>query len=142
MNQESSVLFHWYYIHITYHNSLFTNFNNCVQVIAANTADDLKQIFAEDEAACVLLESGYRKVLLDLVIDDKEEIANILGTYHTLVKVKGPIDQFITGLQCIDGLHEYIKKYPETMKPLFVRDQTKKLTAGKSFEYRTLMYTI
>ena len=58
-----------------------------------------------------------------------EEIVRVMATYHTLVKVKAQIDQFVDGLRSV-SVYEQIKNYPDLMQPLFVY-QTSKLTAGK-----------
>lgn len=101
-----------------------------MQVHGANTEQELRDVFADEDSASYLFETGYKGVIDQLTLPDKDAIANILGLYHTLVKVKAPIDQFILGLQCVKGLYESIKSHPEVMKPLFVKDESKVLTAG------------
>ena len=76
-----------------------------------------------------MLETGYRKPFDLFVLEDKEEIVNVIATYHTIVKVKAIIDQFMCGLQCLSSMHEAIKYYPDLMKPLFVHDN-KQLSSG------------
>ena len=90
----------------------------------------LRDLFADDDIASSLYETGYRKVLSAITVDDKDDISNIFSTYHTVIKVKAEIDQFVVGLQCIKGLCKYIKRFPSLMRPLFVHDNSKELTAG------------
>lgn len=81
---------------------------------------------------CIQCSPGYKKSGLDLTVNDKFEVTNILAAYHTLVKVKAEMDQFTSGLQCINGLLPMLKSHPSAMKTLFVADKDRKvLTAGK-----------
>ena len=75
----------------------------------------MRDVFTDYDFASLLYETGYRKSLTELVVDDRDEICNILATYHTLIKIKAQIDQFVVGLQCIKGLHGYMKRYPALM---------------------------
>ena len=59
----------------------------------------LQAIFDDSATADIVLETGYRKPLG--TVSDKEEIIRVLKRYHTLIKVKAEIDQFIEGLQCL-----------------------------------------
>ena len=67
--------------------------------------------------------------LISLTLNDRDEIVGVLTLYHTLIKVKAEIDQFVEGLQCL-GIDWYIKQYPELMEPVFVNINCKSLTAG------------
>ena len=84
----------------------------------------LQAIFDDSVTANIILETGYRKV----TVSDKEEIIRVLKRYHTLIKVKAEIDQFVEGLQCL-GIDHLIKEHPDLMEPLFV-NKNKSLTAG------------
>ena len=86
----------------------------------------LQAIFDDSATADIVLETGYRKPLG--TVSDKEEIIRVLKRYHTLIKVKAEIDQFIEGLQCL-GIDHLIKEHPDLMEPLFV-NKNKSLTAG------------
>lgn len=98
-----------------------------------NTAADdksLQEIFEDSDTSGKLLETGYRKPLTSITVNDREVIAVVLKLYHTLIKVKAEIDQFVDGLRCL-GIDRYIKQYPELMEPVFVNMPRKRLTAGK-----------
>lgn len=78
----------------------------------------------------MLLESGYRKTVK---LDNTNEIIATLTSWHTLVKIKAELDQFLEGLECL-GIHTYIKRYPELMRDFFVLNVNKnQLTAGLSY---------
>ena len=66
-----------------------------------------------------------------LSLQDRDDIVSVVTTYHTIVKVKAEVDQFLDGLQSL-GVHDYIKSHPDLMKPLFVADNITQLTSGKS----------
>ena len=100
------------------------------KILAAKNNQKLRDVFIDDEVATLLHDTGYRKLLTEVVVDDKDEICNILATYHNLIKIKAQIDHFVTGLQCIKGLYEYVKRYSDLMRPLFAQDNSKELTAG------------
>ena len=78
-----------------------------------------------------VVETGYLKPLENIMMENKGEITDVIVivTYHTLIKVKVEIDQFISGLQCL-GVHSCVMKHPKLMKPLFVEDASNMLTAG------------
>ena len=88
----------------------------------------LQEIFDDSDTADIILETGYRKPLGTITVSDGEEIIRVLKRYHTLIKVKAEIDQFIEGLQCL-GIDRCIKEHPELKEPLFV-NRSKSLTAG------------
>ena len=88
----------------------------------------MQSVFNDETAATILFETGYQKPLSKLTMEDKEEVTQVISAYHTLIKVKAEIDQFVLGLQCLK-IYDYIVKYPEMMMPLFVH-HGKKLTAG------------
>lgn len=72
-------------------------------------------------------ETGYRKAVK---LENRDEIVQVMANYHTLLKVKAQIDQFLDGLRCL-LIDEEIQRYPQLMQPLFVQKAGKKLTAGK-----------
>ena len=59
---------------------------------------------------------------------NSSEIIATLVAYHTLIKIKAELDQFVEGLQPLN-IHNYIIDYPQIMEPLFVYEN-KQLTAG------------
>ena len=58
----------------------------------------------------------------------KEEIISVIASYHTVVKVKAQLDQFLEGLKSL-SVDKYIKAHPDVMRSLFVHTG-KKLTSG------------
>ncbi len=98
------------------------------QVDAAENDDEVKVVFAIDEAASLLHETGFRKPTCRLSMSDKSRLRSALVDYHCMLKVKAAMDQFAEGLQEL-GVLQLIKQYPELMKPLFVPN-LKVLTAG------------
>ena len=89
----------------------------------------MKVLFNIEEAADVLLVTGYRKAICDLRLNDKVSLKAALIDYHCLLKVKAEMDQFMDGLaDC--GVLEYIRQFPDLMRPLFTDCSTKQLTAG------------
>ena len=100
-----------------------------LQIHSATDDKSLQEIFADNDTSDKLLETGYRKPLTSLTLNDREEIVGVLKLYHTLIKVKAEIDQFVEGLQCL-GIHGYMKLYPELMEPVFVNKNCKSLSAG------------
>ena len=73
--------------------------------------------------------TGYRKAICNLTLQDKESLKSALLDYHCLLKVKAEIDQFAGGLADV-GVLQYVKQFPDLMKPLFTDCGHKPLTAG------------
>ena len=62
-------------------------------------------------------------------MDDKVSLKAALIDYHCLLKVKIEMDQFIHELaDC--GVLEYIRRFPDLMRPLLTDCCHKPLTAG------------
>ena len=59
-----------------------------MQITDAQDADDLCAVFAMDEAAELLLSTGFRKPICSLAMEDKECLRSVLLDYHCLLKVK------------------------------------------------------
>ena len=95
----------------------------------ADDDDSLRMVFAIDEAADLLLATGYQKALAQLHISDKESIRSTLIDYHCILKVKVEGDQFADGLQDLDLL-TMMKQQPLLFKPLFVCPNSTCLAAG------------
>ena len=57
-------------------------------------ADELRAVFAIDEAAELILSTGFRKPLCSLALEDKASLKSILLDYHCMLKVKAEMDQF------------------------------------------------
>ena len=79
---------------------------------------DLQGLFVIADLEALLLETGYSKPLSLVCMEDKNSIVSSVTDYHCLIKVKAAMDQFMEGLNS-GGVLEYIKKYPNIMRPLF-----------------------
>ena len=88
----------------------------------------MKLLFAIDEAANLLQETGYRKPICHLKMSHKDGLRSTLVDYHCMLKVKAAMDQFAEGLEELHVL-EVMRKHSILMKPLFINN-TKLLTAG------------
>ena len=83
-----------------------------------------------EEAADPLHQSGYRKPLCRLDLNDKSTLKSALVDYHCVLKVKAAMDQFCEGLKEV-GVLQLMKMHPSIFKPLFVADTSRALTPGK-----------
>ena len=62
---------------------------------------------------------------------DKGAIKSSIIDYHSLIKIKPELDQFVDGLKTL-GIHEAIKQYPNLMMPYFTKEESgKKINKGK-----------
>ena len=86
-------------------------------------------VFAIDEAASLLMETGYRKPISKLDINDKACLRSSLVDFHCIFKSKAALDQFAEGLSQLNVL-DRMKCLPDLMKPLFVKED-RRLTASK-----------
>jgi hypothetical protein len=75
-----------------------------------------------------------------LIHDRKEELIYALLDYHLLLKVKGPMDQFIEGLKNL-GVYGAVSKNPETFREFFTYRETP-VTAGENRVQLHLMHCI
>lgn len=82
-----------------------------------------------DEAADLLYATGFRKAVCGLGLQHVSIIKSSLIDYHCLLKVKAEMDQFLEGLSTF-GILDAIKNKPDVMKPLFVEQTLKKVSAG------------
>ena len=92
-------------------------------------ADKLRAVFAIDEAAELILSTGFRKPLCSLALEDKASLKSILLDYHCMLKVKAEMDQFAEGLKTL-GVLDMVKNYPDLFSSLFVDDGSPPLTSG------------
>ena len=99
-----------------------------LQVERAANDDDLKIVFAIDEAASFLLETGFKKPISLLGMKDKASLHASLVDFHCLIKAKAAVDQFSEGLASLNVLG-MLQQYPEVMKPLFMYEEHA-LTSG------------
>ena len=100
---------------------------------AAENNDELRMVFAVDEILALLMETGYRKPVLHLTLQDKVGLRAVLLDYHCLLKVKGAMDQYAEGLQQLRVL-DLIQKFNVLTKPFFVSDG-KKITTSEYYNY-------
>lgn len=75
-------------------------------------------------------ETGYRKALARISLEDREEIVLILRQFYTLVRVKPELDQFIDGLKTLELL-DMVREHPQLLRPLFVAGTPVQLSKGK-----------
>ena len=88
----------------------------------------MRMIFAIDEAADLLLETGFKKPLTQLELSDKQRVQSLLLNYHCILKVKGEMDQFREGLESL-GVMKALSRNASLLKLFFVSPR-KTLTAG------------
>lgn len=86
-------------------------------------------MFAMDEAAELLLSTGFRKPLCSLAMEDKECLRLVLLDYHCLLKVKAEMDQFAEGLKSLGVLYMMIC-HPDLFASYFDDDGSPPLTPG------------
>lgn len=87
----------------------------------------MREIFLDDERASILVdETGFRKSLTLLTLEDREELIVILCQHYTLIRGRMELDQFVEGLRTHKVL-DMVRAEPLLMKPLFV-STAKKLT--------------
>ena len=101
-------------------------------------ADGLIQLFSDEANASLLLETGFRKPLCLLTMSDREIISSTMRLYYTLVKVKAETDQFMDGLKTL-GVLQMVKKFPDLMKPVLVKQSTKLHKGEVTYTYK---YTV
>ena len=99
----------------------------------ADNDAELQATLAIEEVADLLLQCGFRKSILSLTMQDKNEILSVMIDYHMMGKVKSAMDQYIEGLKVYDILHK-IRSHPDIWKPMFTK-QSKPLDPG-SYEVR------
>lgn len=94
----------------------------------AENDDDVKLVFAVDEAFDALVATGYRKAVCSLGLPDCPNIIRALLDFHLMAKVKTEMDQFREGLNTFQFL-DLVKANPEMWKPYFMYSGTS-LTPG------------
>lgn len=94
-----------------------------LKICAASTDEELVAVMSEEEALSKATEAGYMKPLSRLEMSDKHDIISVLTTYHLFIKAKAAMDQFKEGLEFF-GIYNYIVKYPDLLRPLFVNERT------------------
>ena len=102
--------------------SLQLKFNN------AENDLDVQMTFYVDEAAELLMETGFKKPLNHLQMADREHLQSVLLLYHCILKVKAEMDQFREGLSAL-GVLTALENNSSLMK-CFFQFQTHRLSAG------------
>ena len=88
----------------------------------ADTDEKLRDVLQEEALTCIS-EIGFTKPLSTVRLTDKVDIVSSIQTFHLFIKAKAVMDQFKAGLQ-VAGVHQYMTKHCELMKPLFVNERT------------------
>ena len=88
-----------------------------VQLSAGKKDHEICSIFAIEENASLLLETGYEKPLHTLTLQDIGDIRAAMTDYHCMIKVKAAMDQFLEGLE-MGGVAGYLKTNPDLFRPL------------------------
>ena len=86
-------------------------------------------IFENEEFSSLLFETGYRKPLITLQVDDKGELASTLRQYYTILRGQVELDQFIEGLNTYNLL-SMVRQHPDQFKRMFVQDEGVQLSKG------------
>jgi hypothetical protein len=85
-----------------------------------------------DEAIDLVCATGYKKALCNVCMEDKGAIRAVLLDYHCMLKVKGEMDKFCDGLSAV-GVLQFVRQYPDIMKPFFTDTQQGKVNSGSYF---------
>ena len=97
--------------------------------------DELRNLFDESnenkgDNDALVCDTGFRKPLCLLTLDDRESVKRAIQDHHTLLKIKPELDQLCEGLKAL-GVLDSMKKFPQIMKTLFCR-QEEKLSKGNA----------
>ena len=92
----------------------------------------MRATLAIEEISDLILQTGYRKPILTLKLEDRVDIVATLIDYHLMIKVKSAMDQYMEGLTVL-GLLNRVQQHPSTWKPLFMK-HTQRLTTGTSIQ--------
>lgn len=98
------------------------------QLHNAEDDEDIKVLFAMDEALDLLMTTGFRKPVANLTISDRQNLSAALLDYHLMAKVKAEMDQFCEGLSTLEFL-KAVRATPSIFTPYFTQIKTN-LTPG------------
>ena len=101
-------------------------------MIDSQSDEELQTIFLNPESLEFLSATGFRQSIIAIGLKDRSSLITCLTDHHCLLKVKAEMDQFLLGLASL-GISERIKNDPETLKCLFVANDSHIITAGKVF---------
>lgn len=79
----------------------------------------------------MILETGFRRPLIRITLQDKESLQSTLRHYYSFISVKAEIDQFAEGLATF-GVLDMIRQHSQFMRPLFVSVAREKLNKGEN----------
>ena len=82
-------------------------------------AENNIEIQAIDEVQSLVYETGFRKPLAQLKVEDKHVVSSVLVNYHCMTKVKASMDQYMEGLESL-GLLSRIQADPSKWKNFFM----------------------
>ena len=88
---------------------------------------DVQMTFYVDEAAELLMETGFKKPLKHLQMADREHLQSVLLLYHCILKVKAEMDQFREGLSTL-GVLTALENNSSLMKCFFSVSDTPTLS--------------
>ena len=71
----------------------------------------------------LLVQTGFRRAVVSLTLDDVQKVSSALIDFHCMLKVKAAMDQFKNGLKTL-GLLNMLEENPSLWKPLFVSSST------------------
>ena len=84
----------------------------CIFQISSVESDaDLQRVFAFDEIQSLVYETGKRRPLPGIKLEDKKDFISTLISYFSMIRVKAAMDQFCFGLQSLN-LYQEIKFDP------------------------------
>lgn len=92
---------------------------------------ELQAALAIEELQDLLWQTGWKKPISTTTVTDKSDIITTMIRYHLLVKVKGPMDQFVDGMLALD-LAQRVKQNPSLWEPLFTAKH-EYITIGECF---------
>ena len=99
-------------------------------IIDADTAEDLRSLFTGDYLD-VIVQTGYRKPLMKLVLSDISKQLSIIIDFHTMAKSKSELDQLVQGSELLRFI-SMVRLHPVIWEPYFLfRDScSAPLTSG------------
>lgn len=101
----------------------------------------LRTLFENDQWLTLLLETGYRKALSSLTVEDLIGIKRTLRNFYMLLRVKAEIDQFLEGLSCL-GVLDQVRSHPMLMQPLLIPSEKCKLSKGNQSSMQGILITL
>ena len=93
-----------------------------IQLDEAQSDQEIRYLFDDENVLKgdndnLVDETGFRKPLSQLTLQDRPNLQWVLRDHHTVLKIKPEIDQYCDGLETL-GVLECVRKYPCLMRPL------------------------